>query len=141
VTTQADLVRHYWERCWNERALHELGQVFHEPYQHNRSVVTVAEHAAIIEDTVRSFPDVRVEIVDIAETGDTVITRARFVGTHGGEVFGIAPTSRAISAPTLDAFFFRDGRVATLWHLTDHLPILRDIGVEAQVAGQPVDLA
>lgn len=140
MSTPIELVRRYWERCWNERALDELGDIFHEPYQHNRSEGTIADHAAIIEDTVRSFPDVRVEIVDLAATGDVVITRARFIGTHGGDVFGIGPTGRAISAPTLDVYFFRDGKVATLWHLTDHLPILRDIGADARVAGQPVDL-
>lgn len=140
MTAPIDLVRRYWERCWNERAVDELGKIFHEPYRHNRSEGTVAGHAAIIEDTVRSFPDLHVEIGDIAETGDVVITRARFIGTHGGEVFGIEATGRAISAPTLDVYFFRDGKVATLWHLTDHLPILRDIGAEARVAGQLVDL-
>jgi predicted ester cyclase len=100
VSEPIDLVRRYWERCWNAR----------------------------------------VEIVDIVETGDVVITRARFSGTHGGAAFGIGATGRAISAPTLDAYFFRDGKVATLWHLTDHLPILRGIGAEARVAGELVDL-
>ncbi len=140
MRTSIDLVRRYWERCWNERAVDELGEIFHEPYQHNRSEGTIAEHKAIIEDTVRSFPDVRVEIVDIAMSGDAVISRARFIGTHGGEIFGVGPTGRAISAPTLDVYFFRDGKVATLWHLTDHLPILRDIGAEVRVAGQLADL-
>jgi len=140
MSTPTDLVRRYWERCWNERAVDELGEIFHESYQHNRSEATVAEHAAIIEDTVRSFPDVRVEIVDIAATGDAVISRARFIGTHGGVVFGIGPTGRAMSAPTLDVYFFQNGKVATLWHLTDHLPILRGLGAEVRIAGQVADL-
>ena len=101
MSTPIELVRRYWERCWNERALDELGDIFHEPYQHNRSEGTIAEHAAIIEDTVRSFPDVRVEIVDVAATGDVVITRARFIGTHGGDFFGIGPRDQRTNAGRL----------------------------------------
>ena len=35
------------------------------------------------------------------------------------------------NVPTLDNFFFRDGKVARYWHLTAHFPIL--VGIEAEV--------
>lgn len=130
----------YWDVIWNERAVDRLGEVFHEPYLHGRSEATIADHALIIEETVRSMPDLRVEIIDIETVGDAVITRARFVGTHGGVLFGVTATGRSISAPTLDVYFFRDGLVARLWHVTDHLPILRGMGATADVDGQAVTL-
>lgn len=140
MTPATDLIELYWGTIWNDRATHRLGEVFHDPYVHNRSEATIADHAAIIEDTVRSIPDVRVEIVDLEAVGDAVITRARFIGTHGGDLLGIPATGGPIVAPTLDVYFFRDGRVATLWHLTDHLPILHGMGAEAWVAGQRFEL-
>jgi predicted ester cyclase len=132
------LIRSYWEGCWNTRDLDRLGTVFHEPYMHNRAELTIADHAEIIAETTASFPDLQVWIDDLEVVGNAVITRCRFVGTHGGPIFGIDGTGRSIAAPTLDVFFLRDGRVDRLWHLTDHLPILRGIGSEANVAGRPV---
>jgi predicted ester cyclase len=43
---------------------------------------------------------------------DVVITRLRFIPTHGGVIFGLSPTGKAVDVPTLDIFFFRDGKVA-----------------------------
>lgn len=141
MTTPAALIELYWTVIWNERATERLGEVFHDPYLHNRSAATLAEHAEIVADTVRSIPDLRVEIVDIAEAGAAVITRTRFVGSHGGPLFGVGATGRALSAPSLDVYFFRDGRVERLWHLFDHLPLLREMGAIAAVDGRPADLA
>lgn len=141
MTTPTELIQLYWTVIWNERATERLGEVFHEPYLHNRSEATLAEHAGIITETVRAIPDLRIEIVDIAEAGAAVITRTRFLGSHGGELFGVAATGRALSAPSLDVYFFRDGRVERLWHLFDHLPLLREMGAIATIDGRPADLA
>jgi len=140
MTDHEDLIRGYWERCWNGRELDHLGAVFHEPYVHNRSERTPRDHAEIITDTLASFPDLQVTIDDIRTTGDAVVTRCRFVGTHDGMAFGISATGRQIIAPTLDVFFISDGKVHRLWHLTDHLPIVRDIGATVRVGDQTATL-
>lgn len=140
MTTATGLIEFYWEVIWNQRATERLGEVFHEPYLHNRSEATLADHAAIVAETVRAIPDLRIEIVDITAAGAVVITRTRFTGRHGGDLFGVGPTGRALSAPGLDVYFLRDGRVERLWHLFDHLPLLRGMGAVATVDGRPADL-
>ncbi len=140
MTRPEILIQTYWERCWNARDIDRLAEVFHDPYIHNRVDRTPAQHAEIILDTIQSFPDFRVRIDDIEVVGDAVITRCTFLGSHGGEIFGIQGTGRQISAPTLDVYFFREGQVGRLWHLTDHLPILRDIGAEIRVDGALANL-
>ncbi|MGK2849717.1 MAG: ester cyclase [Candidatus Limnocylindrales bacterium] len=135
------LIRTYWERCWNARDVDLLGAVFHDPYLHNGTPATPGEHAEIIADTVRSFPDFRVLIDDVTTAGAAVITRCTFLGTHGGEVFGLAATDRPIRAPSLDVYFFRGAKVERLWHVTDHLPILKRLGDEIRVDGTLADLA
>lgn len=133
-------IQEYWERCWNARDTDHLTEVFHDPYIHNRVERTPAQHAEIIVDTIRSFSDFRVRIDDIEVVGDAVITRCTFLGSHDGEIYGIQGSSREITAPSLDVYFFRDGKVWRLWHLTDHLPILRDIGAEIRVDGALANL-
>jgi predicted ester cyclase len=137
--SNADLVRLYWETCWNQRRVERLGEVFHEEYLHGRANRSPADHAEIVHETVASFPDLQVRIDDLEDMGDTVITRTRFIGTHQGEIFGLSGTGRPINAPSLDVFFFRDGRVARLWHLFDHLPIVRGIGAEVRVGDEVAD--
>ncbi|HVE99485.1 MAG TPA: ester cyclase, partial [Mycobacteriales bacterium] len=117
------VVRMYWEQCWNARLPDRLGEVFHAEYTHGRTPYSPTLLAEIIRDTVRSFPDVQVRIDELADLGDTVITRTRFIGTHGGEYVGLSATGRPIEAPSLDVFFFRDGLVERMWHLFDHLPL------------------
>ena len=77
------------------------------------------------------MPDVQVYVDDTEVVSDVVITQSRFIATHGGVIFGLDPTGKVVNAPTLDIFFFREGRVARYWHLTDQLPIL--VGIEAEV--------
>lgn len=135
-----DLIRIYWDACWNERQVDRLVEVFHDPYLHGRATRTPADHAEIVRETVASFPDLQVRIDDLEDLGETVITRTRFIGTHDGQIFGLSGTGRSINAPSLDVYFFRDGRVARLWHLFDHLPILQGIGAEVRVGDEVADL-
>jgi len=85
---------------------------------------------------VASFPDLQVRIDDLQDLGETVITRTRFIGTHRGAIFGLSGTGLGINAPSLDVYFFEGGRVARLWHLFDHLPILQGIGAEVRIGDQ-----
>lgn len=134
------LIRAYWERCWNAREVELLADVFHDPYLHNATPASPGEHAEIISETVRSFPDIQVRLEDVAAAGATIITRCTFIGTHGGEVFGLPATARPIRAPSLDVYFFRGDKVERLWHVSDHLPILKRLGDEVRVDGVVVDL-
>jgi predicted ester cyclase len=131
MASNADAVTVYWESCWNDRRTERLVEVFHDPYTHGRTQVSPARMAAIIDETVASLPDVQVCVDETEVLSDVVITRSRFIATHSGVIFGLDPTGKAVNVPTLDIFFFRDGKVARYWHLTDHLPIL--VGIEAEV--------
>ncbi len=71
---------------------------------------------------------------------ETVITRSTFIGTHGGEVFGLSPTGKTVEMPTLDVFYFREGKVWLYWHLTDHPPIVVGIGAEVRIRRPGRDL-
>ena len=129
-------IQRYWDVCWNERRTDLIGEVFAASYLHGRTEMTPAGHAEIITETVAAFPDLRIEIVDLEDRDAIVITRTRFVGTHGGEIFGVGPTGRQMTAPSLDVYFFAGSRVNRLWHQFDHLPILQGIGAEVRVGDQ-----
>lgn len=140
MSTNGDTIRRYWDLCWNERRTDLVGEIFAAPYLHGRTEATPSDHAGIITETVAAFPDLRIEVVDVEDLDAVVITRSRFTGTHGGEIFGLRATGRSMTAPSLDVFFFADERVERLWHQFDHLPILRGIGAEVRIGEQLADL-
>jgi hypothetical protein len=63
-----------------------------------------------------SFPDVRMEIVELVEEGDRVVGRFRCSATHSGQWRGHAPTGRRFEDVD-EVYFFRfaDGRITAGW--------------------------
>ena len=62
-----------------------------------------------------ALPDLTVEIHEQIAEGDKVTTRKTIRGTHQGELFGIAPTSKSIEIEVIDIVRVRDGRYVEHW--------------------------
>jgi predicted ester cyclase len=62
-----------------------------------------------------AFPDLKVVIHEQIAEGDKVTTRKTLTGTHRGELFGIAPTNRAVSIEVIDIVRLKDGRYIEHW--------------------------
>lgn len=78
-----------------------------------------------------SFPDFRMEIVELVAEGDTVVGRFRCSGTHLGEWLGHRPTGRRFERID-EVYFFRfdaNGRIARAWGLEDTLKRLDQLGL------------
>jgi len=75
-----------------------------------------------------AFPDLHVEIHDLLESGDKVITRKTFHGTHDGEFLGLAPTGRTASWDVIDIVRFREGRMIEHWDVIDVFGLLMQLG-------------
>ncbi|HEX2084085.1 MAG TPA: ester cyclase, partial [Solirubrobacteraceae bacterium] len=77
-----------------------------------------------------SFPDVRMETVELVAEGDAVAGRFRCSATHTGEWRGRPPTGRRFEDVD-EVYFFhlRDGRIAEAWGLEDTLSRLRQLGL------------
>jgi steroid delta-isomerase-like uncharacterized protein len=75
-----------------------------------------------------AFPDFHNSIVEITAEDDRVAARTFYRGTHRGEIFGLAPTGKAISYAGAAFFRIRDGQVIEGWVLGDLLGLLRQLG-------------
>ena len=74
-----------------------------------------------------SFPDVRMEIVQLVAEGDTVAARFICTGTHLGPWRGHEPTGRRFRVDEVYFFAFADGRIAKAWGLEDTFRRLRQL--------------
>jgi predicted ester cyclase len=79
-----------------------------------------------------SFPDMRMEIVQLVAEGDTVAGRFTCSATHAGEWRGHAATGRRFENVDEVYFFeFEDGLIAEAWGIEDTLDRVRQLGFEA----------
>jgi predicted ester cyclase len=77
-----------------------------------------------------SFPDVRMEIVELVAEEDRVVGRFLCSATHLGEWRGHAPTGRRFENVE-EVYFFRvaDGRITAGWGIEDTLGRFRQLGL------------
>ena len=78
-----------------------------------------------------SFPDVRMEIVELVAEGERVVGRFRCSGTHLGAWEGQPPTERRFERVN-EVYFFtvREGRIVAAWGLEDTRSRRRQLGLE-----------
>jgi len=76
-----------------------------------------------------AFPDLHVTIEDHIADGDRVARRMTMRGTHHGELFGIPPTSKAITITGIHIVRLADGKVAEHWGVNDDIGLLQQLGV------------
>ncbi len=77
-----------------------------------------------------SFPDMRMDIVDLIAEGDKVVGRFMCSGTHLGEWRGHAPTGRRFEAVD-EVYFFKlsEGRIVDAWGMEDTLGRMEQLGL------------
>ena len=77
-----------------------------------------------------SFPDMRMDIVDLIAEGDTVVGRFTCSGTHLGAWLGHPPTGRRFEAvDEVYIFRFASDRIAEAWGIEDNLGRLEQLGL------------
>lgn len=94
-----------------------------------------------LEDIFRTFPDWKMEIVDMVADGDSVVVRCKVSGTHkvvgtkrinGGFLAGVQPTGKRFVVQHMHWYKLRDGKIV------DHFANRDDLGMTQQLGLLPV---
>ena len=116
------LVRRVVDEVMNERRLDVLDELC-TPSMARRWRAWITPFQA-------SFPDMRMEIVQLVAEGDTVVGRFTCSATHTGEWRGHAASGRRFENVDEVYFFsFEDGRIAEAWGVEDTLDRMRQLGL------------
>jgi predicted ester cyclase len=86
---------------------------------------------AYIAAYLDGFPDLHVSIDQLLAVGDKVVGLLTFTGTHNGDLFGVAPTGRAISVRQIAIYRLEGGQVVDEWEISDQLALMQQIGAHA----------
>lgn len=83
-----------------------------------------------IEPFQKSFPDMRMRVIELIAEGDKVVGRFTCSATHLGEWLGHAPTGRRFESID-EVYIFRlsEGRIAQAWGIEDTLGRLEQLGL------------
>jgi steroid delta-isomerase-like uncharacterized protein len=75
------------------------------------------------------LPDVEVTRQDLVVSGDRVVGRFTFHGTHTGELLGIPATGKAVEMRTIDIWRVADGMFAEHWDELNLMQVFQQLGV------------
>jgi steroid delta-isomerase-like uncharacterized protein len=85
---------------------------------------------AFFQMQLAAFPDMRMDVEDVVASGDKVVARVRYTGTHRGEFMGMPATGKSVDVQLIDMFRFdEDGRVREHWGVMDALAMMQQLGL------------
>jgi predicted ester cyclase len=80
-----------------------------------------------------SFPDFRMDIVELVAESDLVVGHFKCSGTHRGEWLGVPPTDRRFeNVDEIYIFRVEDGRLVSAIGVEDNLSRMRQLGIFGQ---------
>lgn len=81
-----------------------------------------------------AFPDVHMELLDMAVDGDRVWWRFRMTGTNDGEFMGMPATGKKIDIEGIDILRMEGDRAAEHWGVTDQMKMMQQLGLVPEQA-------
>lgn len=77
-----------------------------------------------------AFPDLHVKAMGpVLSDKDMEAGHVTLAGTHLGEMSGVKPTGKSVEFEATDIVRIENGHVAEHWGTTDHLRLMRQLGV------------
>ena len=133
------IMSRFWE-VWEQGDIDSLDELLAPDYvNHTLAAPDLPPGPEGVKEVVSMFrsgiPDLRVVIEDMIAEGDRVATRYALEGTHGGDLFGVAPTGRHLSIKSMTIERLSGGKIVEHWRVTDELDMMRQLGA----IGEPED--
>ena len=87
-----------------------------------------------------AFPDLQFTLVNVVAEGDYVAHRFTLTGTHKGDLRGIAPTGKRVTATGNVLSRFSGGKEAETWMEYDTLALYQQLGMMPLVGRGPAGI-
>ena len=123
------------EEAWDRNDLGALDQYFAPNFQNPSGVPGLPQGLAgskmAHQGTMKSFPDRKVEILDLIGEGDKVFVRTRVTGTNtgGAPILGAPqPNGKRIDFESWGVYQLRDGKVVSHWGINDGIRGMVQLG-------------
>lgn len=131
------VVERFIEEVWHDSNLDALDELFTADHEvvgvpTARETADMEGHREFIATMLEAFPDVHYEYdtdeIIADETGVAAAWTA--TGTHEGELMGIEPTGKEVSARGVMLAHFEDDKIERIEVVYDELGMLQQLGVD-----------
>lgn len=82
-----------------------------------------------------AFPDVSARMDDLIVSGDRVVGRFTYTGTHTGDFMGVPASGRPIEMRSIDIWRVEGGLFVEHWDELNTLQLFQQIGLVPELAG------
>lgn len=130
--TNADLVRWSFETLFEKRDIEAMKEFWTQTSVErfpDRTCRGTEEIASYFREVLGAVPDLRMEIVALAEQGDDVFVQWHMTGTHEGPLLGIDATGKSLAIDGIDHFVIRDGKLVSNFVVVDQMQYARALGM------------
>jgi steroid delta-isomerase-like uncharacterized protein len=101
-------------------------------YQSMEEPANFGDMKPLVEIFYTSFPDYKHSIESIFASGDMVVTRITYSGTHEDTFMEIPPTGNNFVYKGIFMFQLSDNKIMKMWGVEDELTMMRQLGLELQ---------
>ena len=112
-----EIVIKFFEKGYNENDYDEVIKLLSKDYyDHSPASARSDEDAiGILKIVENSFPDMKVEVLDLIEEKNKVVGRFKFSATHSTEYMGIKATNKKIQWEAIEIFCINNGKITESW--------------------------
>ena len=124
--------RRFYEEVWNQGNLavaDELNAINFVDESLQPPIRSLEDLKHFVTMYRTAFPDAHFTIEDIIAEGDKVAVRFTATGTHQGDLMGIAPTGKHVTATGISIIRYENGKSMEGWANFDDLGMLQQLGV------------
>ena len=127
--TDAELAAFYraYNACCNEHRLDDLGEFVAPDVVINGTDHGLDTYAENLRPIVHGFPDFRWELRHLVIDAPWIAAHLLDTGTHRATFYGVEATGRAVSTPEFAFYRVSDGRIAEVWGMAFHIPLVEQI--------------
>lgn len=119
-TINKKLVQEYWEAISGKEKTPELSEMY-------VSDPELLGHIAFFE---AAFPKYELYSDDFICEEDKVVVRARFKGTHRGDLMGIPPTGKTVEVPFSIIYQIINEKIGKSWLFIDQMELMKQLEVK-----------
>jgi predicted ester cyclase len=116
-----------YNACCNEHRFEDLHEFVASDVVINGTARGIDAYADGLRTIVRSFPDYRWDLRHLVVDAPWIAGHFADTGTHRAEFHGVEATGRFVSTPEFAFYRVEGGRIAEVWGMAFHVPVLEQI--------------
>lgn len=124
------IVQRLFEAINSHQGVNALDEIFSGNYlSHNPELPPGLAGVRQLYAMLRTaFPDGKLTVDNVSESGDEVTVRSTWRGTHQGEVWGFPATGKTVKISATDTWRIEDGKLAEHWGGINRDELARQLG-------------